>query len=294
MAQKTVLITGAEGFTGKYVAETLVRTGYGVTAWSHGVSGRAGVSVIDLTDRSAVRRELRDLAPDFVIHLAAISFVAHGEIEDIYRTNVIGTRNLLEGLSLLHKRPSRVLIASSANVYGNREGVVDESSVLSPQNDYAVSKMAMEYMSKLWSDSFPITIARPFNYSGVGQSEKFLIPKIVSHFKRGERVIELGNIDVSRDFNDVRSVAEIYSQLMLGQDRWEVFNICTGQEYSLRQIISAMEQIAGYKMEVRVNPDFVRTNEVRRLIGDPNLLARKLGGLPGFSMDGMLKWMYEA
>lgn len=293
MSKRTVLITGAGGFTGKYVVDAFARANYEVIAWSHDGSANGPVCV-DLCDAGLVKSTLKQCEPDVVVHLAAISFVAHGNAEEMYAVNLLGTRNLLEGLSDMRKRPTRVVLASSANVYGNTEGRISESSSLSPQNDYAVSKLAMEYMAKLWSDRLPISIVRPFNYSGVGQSEKFLIPKIISHFKQRKPVIELGNMDVTRDFNDVRRVASAYERLISGDAPWEIVNVCSGREYSLRQIISIMEEIAGYTIETVVNPQFVRANEVSRLVGDPDLLVRRTAQPLDFSMRELLLWMYRA
>src|SRR3546814_19773637 len=113
----------------------------------------------------------------------------------------------LEALAAEAHAVECILLASSANVYGNAaEGVLDESTPLRPANDYAVSKAAMEYMARLWFDKLPIVIARPFNYTGIGPSDAFLLLKIVGHFPRGLTRIELGNRDVFRDFSDVRAL----------------------------------------------------------------------------------------
>lgn len=293
MAKPIALVTGASGFTGRYVCHALQQAGYEVHAWTHEAGESADFHQVDLTNRKQVHEALRRLSPEVVVHLAAISFVAHGDVDAIYRVNVVGTRNLLEGLAMLPKPPKRVLLASSANIYGNVEGVIDEDVCAAPQNDYAVSKLAMEHMARLWCRQLPITITRPFNYTGVGQSEKFLMPKIVSHFRRKADVIELGNLDIWRDFYDVRHVASIYARLLDVESNCDVYNICSGQEYSLRQAIEMMEQISGHTMEVRVNPDFVRPNEVSHLRGDPKKLAARIGGLPGFSLGDTLRWMYK-
>ncbi|PRF52068.1 GDP-mannose 4,6 dehydratase [Burkholderia multivorans] len=288
------LITGLGGFTGKYLAQSLAAAGYRVFGTAHGAElASPDTYQVDLCDRATLAKVVADVQPDVVAHLAAIAFVAHGDAEAIYRTNVIGTRNLLEALAGLDKRPSAVLLASSANIYGNAAvEIIDESVEPNPANDYAVSKLAMEYMARLWRDKLPIVVARPFNYTGVGQSPQFLLPKIVSHFQRGERVIELGNIDVERDFSDVRRVVDAYRRLLQLAPASGVFNVCSGRAVSLKSVIAMMEQIAGYSIEVRVNPAFVRANEVRRLQGDGSRLLAAVGELEDIPLENTLRWMF--
>ena len=186
-----VLITGAEGFTGRYLARELHAHGHEV----HSLVLRKPVGdeplsplspelplacthACDLLDPAGLSGLVDRLQPDKVAHLAGIAFVGHGHVEDFYRVNIVGTRHLLAALAGSASPPSAVLLASSANVYGNAvEGVLDETVPPAPANDYAVSKLAMEFMARTWSTRLPITIARPFNYTGVGQSEDFLLPK---------------------------------------------------------------------------------------------------------------------
>ena len=292
--QKRALITGLNGFTGRYLTNELKAAGYRVFGTAH-VNEQVGEDMlaVDLCDREELRRVVAEVRPDVVAHLAAISFVAHGDAEAIYRTNVVGTRNLLEALAGLDQRPRAVLLASSANIYGNAAvPVIDESVSPNPANDYAVSKLAMEYMARLWMDRLPITIARPFNYTGVGQGAQFLLPKIVGHFQRGERVIELGNIDVERDFSDVRMVARAYAALLAKAPAGEVFNVCSGEAHSLKDVLAMMAEIAGYEIEVRVNPAFVRANDVKRLQGDAGKLRRAIGEFGTIPLRQTLQWMY--
>lgn len=291
IAGRRVLVTGASGFTGRYVIERLKTEGCDVVSLASDADTAVGVPV-DLLDRDALRAALQQLRPELVIHLAAISFVAHGDADEIYRVNIVGTRNLLEALAELPSPPAHVLLASSANVYGNAGGVLGEDAAFSPQNDYAVSKMSMEAMAALWTDRLPITLVRPFNYTGVGQSERFLIPKIVAHFKQRAAVIELGNIDVSRDFYDVRCVAELYARLLARPASGEVYNICSGVEWSLQQVIDALRELSGHDIEVRVNPAFVRANEVKSLRGSNDKVLAKVGGMPAFDFSSTLAWMY--
>jgi nucleoside-diphosphate-sugar epimerase len=286
------LITGLRGFTGRYAADELKSAGYEVLDLVRRVDG---IEIpIDLLDRESLRQAIAEMAPDVVLHLAAIAFVDHGDAEAIYRTNIVGTRNLLEALAASPQSPQAVLLASSANVYGNSDiEILTEATSPAPANDYAVSKLAMEHMAALWRDRLPLTIARPFNYTGVGQSDKFLIPKIVGHFRSRLSVIELGNIDVARDFQDVRFVVDAYRRLLEGGAAGQTVNICSGMSYSLTQVIEMMQHIAGYQIEVRVNPAFVRQGEVARLTGSNRKLAELIGPLDVVPLRQTLQWMYE-
>ncbi|WP_431476276.1 GDP-mannose 4,6-dehydratase [Massilia eburnea] len=295
---KRALITGIHGFTGHYLAQSLRAAGYRVfgTALSP-TAEEQDVIAVDLGERDAVLRMVEEVQPDVVVHLAAIAFVAHSDIEAMYRVNLMGTRNLLEALAALANKPSAVLLASSANIYGNADvEPISEVVAPAPANDYAVSKLAMEYMARLWMDRLPITIVRPFNYTGVGQHENFLLPKIVSHFKRGARDIELGNLHVWRDFSDVRMVVDSYSRLVAAgsQIAGQTFNVCSGNGQSLGEALDMMAGIAGYRINVTVNPAFVRSNEVTRLVGSNAKLQAAIGPLNQRPLAETLRWMYES
>ncbi len=276
-----VLITGLNGFTGRYLHDELVSHGHEVVGLH-----------ADLTDAVALDSEMKRVQPNWVAHLAGIAFVGHGEANDFYRVNLMGARNLLAALAGCGKRPACVLLASSANVYGNAiEGVLAEATLPNPASDYAVSKLAMEHMARLWRDKLPIVIARPFNYTGVGQSEAFLLPKIVAHFKRRATMIELGNLDVWRDFSDVRAVAQAYRRLLEVSPAGETVNVCSGRTHSLREALAMAETLSGHGIEVRVNPSFVRSSEVRSLCGDPSRLRALIGDWDTPSLQETLGWM---
>ena len=293
------LVTGAAGFTGRYVAHALAERGHEVHGLVHmhepELADVAHVHEADLADLDAVRKIVDEVRPDHVVHLAAIAFVAHGDIEQMYRTNVVGTRQLLEALAASTATPSSVLIASSANIYGNaREGVLDETVPAAPANDYGVSKVATEYVAKLYASRLPITVLRPFNYTGRGQSVDFLLPKIVAHARARAPVIELGNLDVARDFSDVRTVAAAYAKLLTEPAAiGETFNICSGRAVSLREVVEMVSELSGHPLEVRVNPAFVRANEVRTLCGSPDKLEKVIGPLGSIPLRQTLGWMLE-
>ena len=301
MMPKTVFITGIDGFTGRYLAENLHRAGYQVSGMARRapaspVIGAFDVFTGDLCSTDALRHIFDSVQADYIVHLAAIAFVGHLDISSIYQTNVVGTRNLLEALCCNKKTPQSVLLASSANVYGNSvSGMLDEQTQLSPANDYAVSKVAMEYVAKLYHSRLPLTIVRPFNYTGVGQSESFLVPKIINHILRRAPIIELGNLDVARDFSDVRSVVQIYRKLLETPAACgNTYNVCSGQAWTLNELLAIVRDISGQAFDVVVNPAFVRHNEVKILLGSSKLLLETIGHIPTIPLRDTLQWMLES
>jgi nucleoside-diphosphate-sugar epimerase len=294
-------ITGATGFTARYFAPLLASLGHEV----HGlircrdhvdVPGLSAIHECDLTYPEPLRSILDRVRPHHIVHLAAISFVAHSDIEQMYRTNVVGTRQLLEALTMLPEAPRSVLLASSANVYGNkREGMLDEAMSFAPVNDYGVSKVAMEYIASLYAQLLPIIVVRPFNYTGLGQSADFIIPKIVAHARATSPTVELGNIDVARDFSDVRTVVDAYVRLLTEpQAIGESYNVCSSRAVSLKEVLDLVAKLSGHHLDVKVNPDLVRPNEVRYLCGSAAKLQATIGPLESIPLEETLRWMLGA
>jgi len=293
------LVTGIAGFTGRYLAEALEKRGMSVVGLAHSpkpVPHVDRVHGIDITDANAMRDVILAERPDYVVHLAAITFVEHDNVEEIYRTNMLGSRNLLEALARLDAPPRCVLLASSSNVYGNRhEGIMHESMVPDPVNDYSVSKVAAEMIASLYRPRLPICIVRPFNYTGVGQASEFLIPKIVEHVRAGSKSISLGNLEVARDFSDVRFVAEAYCRLLeCAAAVGKTVNVSSGKAYRLKEILDKITALSGRELEVNVDPALVRGNEVRKLWGDSSLLDELIGPIDRIPIEDTLRWMLEA
>ncbi len=262
-----ILVTGADGFTGSHFVEHAIAAGYDIHALKS-----------DLTSQKQLMDEVLDASPDLVVHLAAISFVGHADPATFYHVNVVGTTNLLDALTALPRPPKRVLIASSANVYGNTiNSPITEDEMPNPINHYAMSKLAMEFMAKTYLDRLPIFFTRPFNYIGPGQSDSFVIPKIVKHFREGAPFIELGNLDVEREFNDVRYVCDAYIKLLDIASVGEAYNICSGKPYSLTFVLDLLAEITSHSLEVKTNPAFVRASEIKRLFGNPSKLQAMIG-----------------
>ncbi len=295
MSRKTVLVTGASGFTGRYLVPALQRAGFRVAGLGQGTGSAADVEqVCDLSDAGAVRAAVQAVRPHYVVHLAALAFVGHGDPLDFYRVNVLGTLNLLEALDTLAERPEKVVVASSANVYGrpDRE-VLTEETCPAPVNHYACSKLSMEHLVRNWFDRLPVVIARPFNYTGIGQDGQFLVPKIVRHFRQKEPRMELGNLEVSRDFLDVRDVALAYVALLESGCHSEVYNVCSGTAISLKTILETAGRLAGHPLEVTVNPAYVRRDEIAILRGSPAKLAEATGFAPRYRFEDTLAWMLQ-
>lgn len=290
-ASKRLLITGIESFTGAYVREVFEAAGYEVHGTVLGEASGDRVYSCDVTDPAQIDAVVARSLPDTVIHLAAITFVPEGNSAFIYDVNLFGTLHLLDALVRHGAGNSKVILPSTANVYGNLPlAAISESECPGPVSHYALSKYAMEQMARGYFDRLPVIITRPFNYTGATQDVRFVIPKIVSHFRERKSVIELGNIDVYRDFSDVRDVAAAYLVLAESSARGEVFNIASGSVYSLREVIAMAEAVSGHSPEIRINPAFVRSGEIGRLGGD-NSRLRSLGWERRYGFDETVAWM---
>jgi len=278
-----ILLTGARGFTGRHFTRAAQAAGHQLIPLA-----------ANLTDKAAVQHEVTAARPQAVVHLAAISFVGHADACAFYEVNVLGTLNLLDALAALPQIPQRILLASSANIYGNTESSpIGEDQPPAPVNHYAMSKLAMEHMARTYLDRLPLFFVRPFNYTGPGQAESFLIPKLVTHFARKLPVVELGNLDVAREFNDVNFVCAVYLRLLQCATLGEVYNICTGTPWTLQVVIDQLKTLTQHEIEVRVNPQFVRAHEIKTLCGDPAKLLRTVGPLTPVSLAHTLQTMLE-
>ena len=292
---KRVLITGIDSFTGHHLTRHLEKAGYEVCGTSLCQEDGERVFRCDVTQEEELERIFERMSVDYVIHLAAIAFVGHGDPEAFYRVNTMGTMRLLDTLASLPVPPKKTLLASSSTVYGNQGvEVLDESLCPKPANHYGASKYAMESLAENYREQLPLIVTRPFNYTGLGQAEHFLIPKIVAHYRRGEKTIRLGNLHVIREFNDVAYVCEAYRRLLEEERAEGVVNIASGKGTQLMDIIETMDRLAGYEMQIEVDPAFVRKNEIHRLIGSPERLISLVGEIPRKPLETMLREIYEA
>ena len=290
---KKVLLTGSSGFTGKLLTAHLIELGYKVYKV---VRSKRSEDEIEINFKSISEwvSLFDEIQPDVVFHLAAISFARHKPVEEYYYTNTVLTDNILSAIKMSHINVSKVIISSTSHVYDfSKSGQLTEDSLLKPTSHYGASKLAMENIVSTYENDINLIITRPFNYIGNGQNAKFILPKIVSHFRERKSVIELGNTDVYRDFTDVRDVVAAYIALMNCHSSSGVFNICSGQPVSIQHIISMMEEIARYSIKIEVNKLFVREGEPKEIFGDNQKLYSATGFKPKISLFDSLASMYE-
>lgn len=294
LIHKKILVIGIDSFTGKYLSSYLQECGYDLYGTTLTENSHKKYKC-DITSKSDIINILEKVEPDYIIHLAGISFPAHGNNQDFYNINTIGATNVLDAVLELSQNPSKIILVSSATVYGNQGlEILDESLCPKPSNHYGASKYAMECVARAYFEKLPIVITRPFNYTGIGQAEHFLIPKIVKHYKEKKNTIELGNLDVSREFNDIDYVCEVYKRLLECKARSEIVNICSGEARKLLDVIDTMNHLAGYKIKVEVNAAFVRKGEIKSLTGSTQKLFKLIGIVEQKSFEETLRGMLEA
>lgn len=292
---KRLLITGLEGFVGTAARQSLDR-GITETQFELVVPDAA----IELLDPVSLTKAIQETRPELVLHLAAQSFVPTS-IHDpraTYNINFFGTLNLLEALQV-NKFTGRMLYISSGEVYGFVKPdalPITERHPLQPRNPYSVSKAAAELLCYQWTQSrdFDVVIARPFNHIGPGQAERFVVPDFarqVTEIKLGRRdpVMNVGSIDVTRDFIDVRDVVRAYFSLLENGESGDAYNVCSGIEQSVRSILERLTAIAGVECRIVVEEARIRPNEQKRMCGSYEKLNKLVGWRPAINIDQSLR-----
>ncbi|MFN8273783.1 MAG: GDP-mannose 4,6-dehydratase [Flavobacteriaceae bacterium] len=293
---KTVFITGITGFTGRYISDLYKSKNYQVFGSSNNKEDQTDtIYYCDVLDFESMSEIIRKIKPNIVIHLAAISYVGHKDVSQMYNVNILGTKNLLEAIRLFaHDKIEKILVASSATVYGNQEKpILDESMCPNPINDYGISKLAMEFVCKSYFQSLPIIVVRPFNYTAPEQNINFVVPKITSAFKNRQAELELGNIDVYREYNSIHLITQYYFLLSISPHKSQVVNLCSGHTYSLKEIIDKCATITNHSLEIKINPAFVRSNEIISLSGSTQKLKELISLPTEFSIDQTLMLFFK-
>ena len=265
-----VLIFGIDSFTGKHLKNLFIKNNISVVGTS--LTKTKGNFKCDLTKIDDVINLLSLSNPSYIINLSAISYTDFDNYINYYNVNVIGVENIFTALYKLKINPKKIILSSSASVYGNNSSQLSELSELNPISHYGLSKLAMEKLCYNFFQDFNIIITRPFNYTGLGQNEIFIIPKLINHFKKRSKKISLGNINVYREFNNIDFVVEAYNQLLFSNQKSEIFNICSGNFYSIKNVIEKLKKIMNHDIETILDKNFLRKNEIAKLYGNPSKL----------------------
>ena len=305
-----ILITGICGFVGGYLSRCLARAGHVVCGTR--LEGErvpdflrdTEIHVLDLTQKDAVGDVLRESEPDAVCHLAAQSSVALSwrDPAQTWEVNVIGLIHLLEGIRAMDSNP-RILLIGSSEEYGKvtpEEIPLREDHSLRPGNPYAAGKAAQEMLGRLYAEAYgmDIIMVRAFNHTGPGQAPTFVIPdfaKRIAAMEKGQMPKELlvGNLEVVRDFSDVRDIVRGYAMLLEQGRAGEVYNIGSGQGYSIRDLLQRLLAMTVEAIAVSRDPARMRPSDVPVLIGDIRKITDHTGWKPEIPMDTTLRDVLE-
>jgi GDP-4-dehydro-6-deoxy-D-mannose reductase len=297
----TILVTGAAGFAGSHVVQTLAGTG-DVVAWAGAtpppeeIVPLATWQQVDLLDRDAVRAAIHCARPDAVYHCAGAPNVAHSWRDTVspLSSNVLGTHILLDALRRAGSR-CRVVIPGSATIYAPSSSPLTEESPVAPVNPYALSKLAQEQLGMISGreDGIDIVITRSFNHTGPRQSAAFAAPNMarqIALIEAGaiEPMIRVGNLDAQRDMTDVRDMARAYVGLMQKGTPATIYNVASGVARSMRSILEALVARARVTVRIEIDSSLLRPSDTPVLLGDATRLRNATGWQPQIPFERTL------
>ncbi len=294
---KRILITGAEGFVAHYLIEEL-KNDYNIYG-TYFLEKELDIEneFLDITNRESVDNLIKKINPDIICHLAAQSSggVSLKNPYLTYSVNVLGTLNIFESVKNFNKK-IKIFIPSSADVYGKPKYLpVDEKHPLYANNPYSSSKIIIENIAKQYIDHFNLNIilTRSFNHTGVYQDSRFFIPSVIEQIKKAKNddTIYVGNINIKRDFLDVRDVVKAYKQLF--EIERGTFNVASGKSIELKKIIEHIIKISNKNIKIQISQDKIRKNEVQEIYGSYELINKTIAWKPKINILHTLEWMFE-
>jgi GDP-4-dehydro-6-deoxy-D-mannose reductase len=291
------VVTGASGFVGQFLLAALREAGNEAVAFTG-----------DVLDAGALCGALCDAAPDAVFHLAAVTFVpeAMANPAATYDVNIRGTANVAHAVreyAQKHVRRVRLLFTSSAEVYGVQPAdayPLAETATPAPANPYAASKAAAEalLLGEARSLGLDVVIARAFNHIGPGQNERFVVASFAAQLAAIARgaapQLYVGNLEARRDFLDVRDVVRAYIALAEHGETAEIYNVCSGRAYAIRDALRELIIAAHVPVEVREDPERMRPSEVPLFVGDATKLRMRTGWEPRVPFAASIRDIYRA
>jgi GDP-4-dehydro-6-deoxy-D-mannose reductase len=307
-----VLVTGGTGFVGGHLIGSLRQEfGTDVDICLTSKSGEASLSdlpvvPLDVTDEAAVMSAIAHFRPDHIIHLAGLAAVpaASAQANVAWQVHVFGTLNLANAI-LRHAPECTLVFIGSGQVYGStaRLGLpLTEQALLAPTNDYAVTKAAADLaLGAMAERGLHCVRMRPFNHTGPGQSEEFVIPSFAMQIARIESkqqppVIHVGNLDAERDFLDVRDVTTAYACVVARAASLScgtILNIASGIPRRVGDVLDRLIQISGTKIAIEQDSSRLRAVDTPRFVGDATRARDVLGWHPRFEFDETLRQILE-
>jgi GDP-4-dehydro-6-deoxy-D-mannose reductase len=304
--QLRALVTGGNGFVGRYLTAELRGRGFETVVAGHSPDGGDFDVALDLRDPARISQVVAEARPTVVFHLAAQAFVPRATADPIetYDINVMGTARLVDAVRRLPpgERPL-LMFASSAEIYGTHEAAelpLRETAQPLPATPYAASKLAGEgiVMASARTYGFPTIVTRAFNHIGPGQSHRFAVAgfarRLAAIAAGGAPLLPVGNLDTMRDFLDVRDVVRAYVDLALRGSAGEIYNVCSGAATRMSDVLRQLVMAARVGVEIREDPSLVRAADVRVVYGDNAKLKAATGWEPTYSLAQSLRDVYAA
>lgn len=300
------LITGSSGFVAAYLIDYILKqekdagiTGIDRKAPDKDYSSKFLNYEFDLLDLENLTEILIKIKPDYIVHLASCSSVAYSWENPVesFRNNTNIFLNILETVRLLDLK-CRILSVGSSEEYGlvRKEDLpLSEDKPLNPLNPYSVARVAQEHLSNVYSKGLGLDIicTRSFNHTGPGQPDYFVLSslgkKFIEFIKNKRNKITTGNQDIIRDFIDVRDVVRAYYMLLKNGKSGEVYNICSGKGYSIKEIIRIYKKITRTEPPVEIDRSLLRPAENPAVIGSYEKINRELGWKPEIQLTDSLR-----
>ena len=300
------LITGVDGFVGKYLSEYLLKQKYevyGTTISEKYKNEKIKIYKMNLLDEKEVNKVIKMIKPDKIFHLAGQSAVGLSWEKPVLTVNinVNGTLNLLEAVRN-YSKDSKILIVGSSDQYGPikpEECPIKESKIQNPQSPYGVSKKAQEEMCKLYVNAYHtnIIMVRAFNHIGAGQSTNFVVAdfasKIAQIEKGSEPVLKVGNLESLRDFTDVRDIVRGYSLLLEKGKIGEIYNIGSGKEVKVSEILKKLVSMSKKEIKIEIDPNKFRPVDVPLVVCDNSKIKKDTGWETEFLINDTLEEVLE-
>lgn len=300
-----VLIFGVGGFVGSYLSREFIEHGYAVIGTdktrSSILPSEVGFYESDLLETEAVEGLVNKIQPDIIVNLAAISSVgASWNIpQTTMQVNVVGALNIMEAAKKSEKKP-KILFVGSSEEYVISDFPMNEDRPLNASNPYGISKVTQEQFAKLYREQYGLKIycVRPFNHTGVGQRDSFVLPSFCKQVaeieKSGEPgVMKVGNLKVKRDFSHVKDIVRAY-RLIVESDNCElIYNVGSGNAFSLEEMLRYIVSLSSQEIKVEIDQSRFRPTDQPVICCDYNLIKTGLGWEPQYTVFDALKEMFE-